>query len=68
MTRMLALFEEYGEELIENTFEEILAASEARMREFIRALPDGSWEFEDFLDDAGPRSDPVRFPRPRHRR
>ena len=61
MTRVLALFEEYGEELIENTFEEILAASEARMREFVRALPDGSWEFEDFLDDAGPRSDPVRF-------
>lgn len=61
MTRMLAIFEEYGEETAETAFEEILAASEARMREFVRALPDGSWEFEDFLDDAGPGSDPVRF-------
>ena len=61
MTRMLAIFDEYGEELVEETFEEVLVASESRMREFIRALPDGSWEFEDFLDDAGPGSDPVRF-------
>ena len=61
MTRMLAIFDEYGEELVENTFEEILIASESRMREYIRALPDGSWEFEDFLDDAGPGTDPVRF-------
>ena len=61
MTRMLTLFEEYGEALIENTFDDILAASEARMREFIRALPEGSWEFEDFLDDSGPGTDPVRF-------
>ncbi|MBH63352.1 MAG: 5-oxoprolinase [Alphaproteobacteria bacterium] len=61
MTRLLAIFDEYGEELVENTFDEILIASESRMREYIRALPDGSWEFEDFLDDSGPGSDPVRF-------
>ena len=61
MTRVLAVYEEYGEELIENTLKEILIASESRMREFIREMPDGSWEFEDFLDDAGPGSDPVRF-------
>lgn len=61
MTRLLALYDEYGEALVEDTFEEILIASEARMREFIRELPDGSWEFEDYLDDAGPGTDSVRF-------
>ena len=61
MTRLLATFDEYGEEWVENTFDEILIASESRMREYIRALPDGSWEFEDFLDDSGPNTAPVRF-------
>lgn len=61
MTRLLATFDEYGEEWVENTFDEILIASESRMREYVRALPNGSWEFEDFLDDSGPGTDPVRF-------
>ena len=61
MTRLLTIFDEYGEKLMEDTFDEILIASESRMREYIRALPNGSWEFEDFLDDSGPGSEPVRF-------
>jgi N-methylhydantoinase B len=31
----------------------LLDASEAAMREAIRAIPDGAYEFEDFLDDDG---------------
>jgi N-methylhydantoinase B len=61
LTRLLALYDEYGEDVVEESFEAILLASEARMREFVRALPSGSWEFEDFLDDSGPGTEPVRF-------
>lgn len=61
MMRFLALYEEYGEQLIEIAFEEILRTSELRMRALIKDLPDGSWNFEDYLDDSGPHSDPVRF-------
>ena len=31
----------------------MLDASEAAMRDTIRAIPDGTYEFEDFLDDDG---------------
>lgn len=61
MTRLQDLYETYGKALVEDAFEAILDASEARMREFIQALPDGSWAFEDFLDDHGPGTEPVRF-------
>jgi N-methylhydantoinase B len=61
MTRLLALYEEYGDATLARIFEEILAVSEARMRDYLRQLPAGSYAFEDFLDDAGPGSDPVRF-------
>jgi len=41
---------------------QLLDASEAAMREVIRAMPDGTYEFEDFLDDDGVEVDrPVRI-------
>ena len=36
---------------------EILDYGERRMRAALRGLPDGTWQFEDVLDSAGPRPD-----------
>jgi N-methylhydantoinase B len=58
--RFCALFAEYGHNVIDTVVEEIFTRSEARMRAAIEAMPDGSYEFEDWLDDAGPGSPPVR--------
>ena len=61
--RLAGLYREYGTDLIESVIEEILVRSEARMRDRIRELPDGTYVFEDYMDDYGPGSDPIRFPR-----
>ncbi|HEY8440174.1 MAG TPA: hydantoinase B/oxoprolinase family protein [Xanthobacteraceae bacterium] len=58
--RFLELFDEYSAEVIDQVVEEIFDRSEARMRAHIRALPDGSYSFEDWLDDTGPETPPVR--------
>jgi N-methylhydantoinase B len=43
----------YGEDTLVASCSAMLDASEAAMRETIRAIPDGVYEFEDFLDDDG---------------
>lgn len=58
--RFTELFEEYGVAL-DVAIDGILDAAEMRMRDAARTLRDGVYEFEDFLDDAGPGSDPVKF-------
>ena len=58
--RYLELCAEYGDELIEAVIEEIFSRSEERMRGRIRELPDGSYSFEDWIDDTGPNSPPIR--------
>ncbi len=40
--------------------DEIIARSEASVRAAIRGIPDGVYTFEDFLDDFGPATDPLR--------
>ncbi len=57
--RLLRLFADYGENLVDSAIEEILDRSEARARELIRALPEGTYAFEDQLDDYGPGTAPV---------
>jgi N-methylhydantoinase B len=52
--RLAKLYTDYGEELVEAALEEVLARTEARMRELIRAMPDGTYSFDDYLDDCGP--------------
>jgi len=58
--RFLEVHDEYPEAVIERVIEEIFDRSEARMRAHIRALPDGTYSFEDWLDDTGPDTPPVR--------
>jgi N-methylhydantoinase B len=43
----------YGADTLMASCSAMLDASEAAMRATIRAIPDGSYEFEDFLDDDG---------------
>jgi N-methylhydantoinase B len=58
--RFLQLFEQYGDNLLDLAFEEILERSEQRIRDRIRALPDGRYVFEDWIDDYGPNTQPIR--------
>lgn len=51
---------EYGSELLETVFDEILSRSEQRVREIVGALKDGTYEFEDWIDDSGPGTGPIR--------
>ena len=59
--RLAELFERYGAETIEGCFERLHAESEAGMRAALRALPDGVWEGEDWLDDDGVDDRPIRI-------
>jgi N-methylhydantoinase B len=58
--RLVELVERYGRDTVLAAMEEIIARTEARMREAIRAVPDGVYAFEDFLDDYGPATEPLR--------
>jgi N-methylhydantoinase B len=59
--RLRELYDEYGEDVMESCFDELIARTEAGARAAIAAIPDGRYEFEDHLDDWGPDTDPVRI-------
>jgi N-methylhydantoinase B len=58
--RLMELVARYGRDTVFAAMEEILARTEASLRAAIRALPDGVYPFEDFMDDWGPGTDPLR--------
>jgi N-methylhydantoinase B len=58
--RLQQLAERYGRETLLQATEEILDRTEAQMRAAIARIPDGVYSFEDFLDDYGPNTDPVK--------
>jgi N-methylhydantoinase B len=58
--RLIELVERYGHATVVAAMDEIITRSEASMRSAIRAIPDGVYPFEDFLDDWGPGTDPLR--------
>jgi len=51
--RLHEIFAHYGAETISACFDRLHDESEEQMRAALRALPDGTWEGEDFLDDDG---------------
>ena len=51
--RLAELFAEHGPDTAGRCFARLHEESEAGMRAAIRALPDGTWEGEDWLDDDG---------------
>jgi N-methylhydantoinase B len=58
--RLQQLAERYGREALLRATEAILDRTEMHMREAIRGIPDGAYTFEDYLDDCGPSTEPVR--------
>ena len=59
--RFLELVQKYGWKTVEMYLNELLDYAERRAQDDIRALPNGVYEFEDFMDDDGFGSDPIRF-------
>jgi N-methylhydantoinase B len=59
--RLSELVARYGVETLTACFERLHAESEAQMRTALRALPDGAWEGEDWLDDDGVDARPIRI-------
>ncbi|HXD98895.1 MAG TPA: hydantoinase B/oxoprolinase family protein [Candidatus Acidoferrum sp.] len=58
--RLVELAQRYGHDTLAAAMDEIIARSEASMRAAIRRIPAGVYAFEDFLDDYGPGTDPLR--------
>jgi N-methylhydantoinase B len=58
--RMGELVEQHGLETYEACVEIILDEAEARVRRRITEIPDGVYAFEDFMDDCGPDTDPIK--------
>ena len=59
--RMKQLFARYGTRMVEGAFGQILERTAKRMRAGIAAIPDGSYRFEDVLDDDGLKERNVKF-------
>ena len=51
--RVQALLEDYGEELIASALDLLTARAEKLMRANIASLPDGTYSYDDFLDNDG---------------
>ena len=51
--RLMKMVDTYGWETLEMYMDELVNYSERRTREEIRILPDGTYEFTDYLDDDG---------------
>jgi N-methylhydantoinase B len=58
--RIAELYDRFGRETVDACVETMLAETEARVRERIAAMPDGEHRFEDFMDDCGTGTDPLR--------
>jgi N-methylhydantoinase B len=58
--RLLDLFDRYGTDTVLAAWDDILAHSEREMRAAIRELPSGRYAAEDFYDDCGRGTDPLR--------
>jgi len=58
--RLQELAARYGRDVLFRAMDEIIERTEANMRAAIRAVPDGVYTFEDFMDDSGPGTEPLR--------
>ena len=59
--RLHALLDEYGDETITAALTELSSRAEALMRANIAALPDGTYSYDDFLDNDGVTDTPLRI-------
>jgi N-methylhydantoinase B len=59
--RLADLARRHGHAVVQAAMAEIMARTEATVRAAIRAIPDGVYPFEDFMDDWGPGTAPMRL-------
>jgi len=59
--RLEALLDEYGDDTVAAAFAQLSARAEALMRANISALPDGTYSYDDFLDNDGITDAPLRI-------
>jgi N-methylhydantoinase B len=59
--RLEGLFTQYGVNVVEAAYEEVLERSEQNMRQALAKVPPGTYSFEDQLDDYGPDTEPIRI-------
>jgi N-methylhydantoinase B len=59
--RLLELTRRYGHGAVQAAMAEVMDRTEARVRAAIREIPDGVYPFEDWMDDCGPGTDPLRL-------
>jgi len=59
--RMHALLDDYGDATVATALEALSMRAEALMRENITALPDGTYSYDDFLDNDGVTDKPLRI-------
>ncbi len=59
--RVCELFNRMGEEQVEEFMREVMDYSDRRIREGLRLVPNGVYEFEDCLEGDGIRSEPIRI-------
>ena len=60
-SRLQKLFRDHGADALERAYDIILDRSEAAMRTALAAVPAGTYSFEDYLDDYGPDTEPIRM-------
>ncbi len=58
--RLNRMYDSYGADTMERTIDALLDRSERETRAIIAKLPAGRFEFEDYLDDSGPGTDPIK--------
>ena len=59
--RLTDLLDRYGKETVLACMEELKARSERQMRSYLEEIPDGAYEYEDWLDSDGVVNEPVRL-------
>ncbi len=59
--RLKQVIAKYGPELFNRTCADLMDYSEARMRAELAAIPDGLYEFEDFMDNDGISNTPAKI-------
>jgi len=59
--RLIALLEEYGDDVVRTALTILSERAEVLMRSNIAALPDGTYSYDDFLDNDGVTDAPIRI-------
>ncbi|MBS0244460.1 MAG: hydantoinase B/oxoprolinase family protein, partial [Proteobacteria bacterium] len=59
--RLQKMFRQFGHKTVEAAYVSILDRSEAGMRAALARVPPGTYSFEDYMDDYGPGTEPIRM-------